>query len=152
MNATGTRKAAVLLASLAASDRRWLMRRLPSAWRSVLKLLIDDAGRLGSHDSELVRGALGLDATEPASAVAPLPEVLLAGMAGLSPAWAARVLAACAPDHLGLYATHCDPAQAEATRQEFARVRGTLPPKLADALGRAVRARGTDAPAALSVG
>lgn len=152
MNAMGTRKAAILLTNLAARDRRWLMRRLPSEWRSVLKPLIDEAGRLGSHDSEVVLGALGLDATEPVSAEAPLPEVLLAGMAGLSPAWAARVLAACAPDHLGLYATHCDAAQAEATRQEFARVRGMLPPKLAEALGRAVRARGTDAPAALPVG
>lgn len=139
MNALGLRKAAATLAGLHPADRTWLLERLRPSWRHDLRRLISQVPSVRLSDSDVVRDAIRLcerDEVQP-----PKPDRLLAGMRGLSPSWCARVLAACAPDHMEIYAANSSPAQAGAVRAELLML-PRLPPKLAEALGRAVRTRG----------
>lgn len=140
MNDAGMRKAAVLLASLHPGDRRWIRARLPRAhWRG-LRRLMDELRGIAAGDRTLWRDA-ALDAHE-ARAEPPAPDVLLAGLHGLDAVWAARVLAACAPDHRELVQAGYTPDECQAMERALEDAPGVLPPKLAQALAVAVRARG----------
>lgn len=142
MSASGMRKAAVALAGLHSRDRAWLLDRLRPTWRYDLKRMIRQAEGLGAHNSALtadVLAACDRNATRPDP---PTPDHLLAGLQGLSPEWTARVLAACAPDHLDLYAANAAPEHVRCVRDELLNLPKVLPPKLADTLTDLVRARG----------
>jgi len=136
MNVLGLRKAAATLAGLHPADRTWLLERLRPSWRHDLRLLIGQVSSVRLSDSDVVRDAIRLCEVQP-----PKPDRLLAGMRGLSPSWCARVLAACAPDHIEIYAANSSPAQAGAVRAELLML-PRLPPKLAEALGRVAHTRG----------
>lgn len=140
MNALGLRKAAIALASLHPDDQTWLLERLRPSWRHDLRRLIDQASSLQLSESDVIRDAIHVCENEE-SLQTPSPDLLLAGMRGLSPEWCARVLVACAPDHMEVFAANSTPARAGAVRAELLMLQG-LPPKLAETLTRVVRARG----------
>lgn len=140
MNREGLRQAAVLLASLHPRDRAWIRRRLPEGWRARLKRLSRQVRALGQADAGVLRDAL--HETQDARPEPPTPDVLLAGLDGLSPAWAARTLAACAPDHRELYLAGRPQADQVAIERALREGPAALPPKLAAALAQLVRQRG----------
>lgn len=140
MNREGLRQAAVLLASLHPRDRAWVRRRLPKDWWTRLKPLSRQARALGPADARMLREAL--HQVPQARPEPPTPDVLLAGLDGLSPAWAARTLAACAPDHRELYLSGRPAADQSAVERALRDGPESLPPRLADALAQLVRRRG----------
>lgn len=140
MNALGLRKAALTLAGLHPDDQTWLLERLRPSWRHDLRRLIDQASSMRLSESDVIRDAIHVCESDE-SLQTPAPDRLLAGMRGLSPEWCARVLAACAPDHMEVFAANSTPARAGAVRAELLMLPG-LPPKLAETLTRVVRARG----------
>ena len=140
MSAFGLRKAAVALAGLHPDDRTWVLERLQPSWRYDLRRLIGQIASMKIHDSEIAREAVRISGDEP-TLYPPAPDRLLAGMHGLSPSWCARVLAACAPDHMEVFAANSPPAKANAVRAELLTL-PKLPPKLSEALARLVRERG----------
>jgi hypothetical protein len=77
-----------------------------------------------------------------ARAEPPAPDVLLAGLRGLDAIWTTRVLAACAPDHRELVQAGYTPDERRAMERALEGAPATLPPRLAQALASAVRARG----------
>lgn len=133
MNSAGTRKAALALATMHPADRRWILAKLPEALRSTLNLLITEAQRYTMLDAELLQAVL---ADEPAHLTreVPPPDVLIVVLDRLSPAWAARVLAAAAPDHAEIYLAACDKIRAESIRYELSRLPKSFPAGLANAL------------------
>ena len=135
MNPGGTRKAALALATMHPADRRWILSRLPETWRSSLQPLISEAQRYTTLDAELLQAVLADEPTYLTREVPP-PDVLIVVLDRLAPAWAARVLAAAAPDHADIYLAACDKSRAEAVRYELQRLPKPFPPALADALGR----------------
>lgn len=129
-----------MLASLHPVDRTWLLERLRPSSRHDLRRLLGQVPSVRLSESDVVRDAIhACESDEPPQP--PKPDRLLAGMRGLSPEWCARVLAACAPDHMEVFAANSSPAQAGAVRAELLMLPG-LPPKLAETLTRVVRARG----------
>jgi len=142
MSAPGMRKAAMVLASLHPRDRAWVLEQLRPTWRYDLKRLIRQAADLGADNPALTRDAIAACEREAARPEPPTPDHLLAGLQGLSPEWTARALAACAPDHLDLYAANAAPEQVRRVRGELLNLPKILPPKLADTLTGLVRARG----------
>lgn len=145
MNSDGMRQAAVLIASLHPRDRAWMRRRLPDGWWTRLKRLSDQVRALGSVDANVLRDALR--ETRGARPEPPPPDVLLAGLDGLSPTWVARTLTACAPDHRELYLSGRSPADQAAVERALREGPDSLPPKLAATLARLVRQRGERAAA-----
>ena len=135
MNPAGSRKAALALASMHPADRRWLLARLPEAWRSALQPLIGEAQRYTTLDAELLQAVLADEPTYLAREVPP-PDVLIVVLDRLSPAWAARVLAAAAPDHADIYLAACEKSRAESVRHELSRLTQPFPPALAEELAR----------------
>jgi hypothetical protein len=133
MNPRGTRKAALALASMHPADRRWLLARLPQAWRGVLQPLIGEAQRYTMLDAELLQAVLADEPTDLAREVPP-PDVLIVVLDRLSPTWAARVLAAAAPDHADIYLAACEKSRAESVRHELSRLPQPFPTSLAHAL------------------
>ncbi|RUL72725.1 hypothetical protein [Dyella choica] len=133
MNPTGARKAALALATMHPADRRWILGRLPEAWRSALHPLISEAQRYTALDAELLQAVLADEPTYLAREVPP-PDVLIVLLDRLSPAWAARVLTAAAPDHADIYLAACEKSRAESVRHELNRMPDRFPPSLADAL------------------
>ena len=140
MNREGMRQAAVLLASLHPRDRAWIRRRLPDGWQARLMRLTKQVRALGRGDTNVLREALREQPT--ARPEPPTPDVLLAGLDGLSAPWAARTLAACAPDHLELYLSGRSPADQAAIDRALRDGPSSLPPELAATLARLVRQRG----------
>jgi len=136
----GLRKAAVVLAGLHPDDRMWLLERLQPSWRYDLRRLIDQIASMKVPDSDIAREAVRISGEAP-PLHPPAPDRLLAGTHGLSPAWCARVLAACAPDHMEMFAANSTPAKANAVRAELLTL-PKLPPKLSETLMRLVRERG----------
>lgn len=130
----GARKAALALAVMHPADRRWMLARLPSKWRAALVSLADEAQSYTSLDAELLKAVLADEPTSLAREVPP-PDVLIVVLDRLSPAWAARVLAAAAPDHTDIYLAACDMSRSQALRHELNRLPGTVPPALANVLG-----------------
>lgn len=135
MNSGGTRKAALALATMHPADRRWILARLPEAWRSALTPLINEAQRYTTLDAELLQAVLADEPTYLTREVPP-PDVLIVMLDRLSPSWAARVLAAAAPDHADIYLAACDKTRADAVRYELNRMPNPFPSALADSLGR----------------
>ncbi|MHB1059448.1 MAG: hypothetical protein ACYC0F_16365 [Rhodanobacter sp.] len=135
MNETGTRKAALALASLHAADRRWMLARLSKPWRKTLGPLIRAARRFTNFDADLLQEALD-GSTATTMADVPSPAVLIAVLNGLSVPWAARVLAAAATDHVEIYLAACSKLRGEAVRRELAQLRQPFPPALAQTLAR----------------
>lgn len=140
MNAFGLRKAAVALAGLHPDDRVWLLERLQPSWRYDLRRLIGQIASMRLPDSDIAGEAVRIAGDVP-PLHPPAPDRLLAGMHGLSPSWCARVLAACAPDHMEVFAANSTPAKANAVRAELLTL-PKLPPKLSEALTRLARERG----------
>jgi hypothetical protein len=135
VNSAGTRKAALALATMHPADRRWILARLPEAWRSTLNPLINEAQRYTTLDAELLQAVLADEPTYLAREVPP-PDVLIVVLDRLSPAWAARVLAAAAPDHADIYLAACDKTRADSVRHELNRMPDPFPSALADSLAR----------------
>lgn len=135
MNTAGARKAALALATMHPADRRWVLARLPEAWRGMLNPLVTEAQRYTTLDAELLRAVLADEPTYLAREVPP-PDVLIVVLDRLSTAWAARVLAAAAPDHAEIYLAACDKSRAESMRHELSRLRDPFPTALANALAR----------------
>ncbi|GGA15747.1 hypothetical protein [Dyella caseinilytica] len=135
MNSAGTRKAALALATMHPADRRWVLARLPEAWRSALNPLINEAQRYTTLDAELLQAVLADEPTYLAREVPP-PDVLIVVLDRLSPPWAARVLAAAAPDHADIYLAACEKTRAHAVRHELSRMPDPFPSALADSLAR----------------
>lgn len=135
MNPAGTRKAALALATMHPADRRWVLARLPETWRGLLNPLINEAQRYITLDAELLRAVLADEPTYLTREVPP-PDVLIVVLDRLSSAWAARVLAAAAPDHADIYLAACDKSRAESVRHELNRLPDPFPTALADALAR----------------
>lgn len=135
MNAAGARKAALALATMHPADRRWILARMPEIWRSALHPLIQEAQRYTVLDTELLQAVLADEPTYLAREVPP-PDVLIVVLDRLSPAWAARVLAAAAPDHVDIYLAACERSRAESVRNELHRMPDPFPSSMADALAR----------------
>lgn len=140
MNRDGMRQAAVLIASLHPRDRAWIRRRLPDGWWTRLKRLSDQVRALGPADADVLRDALR--EAPGARPEPPTPDVLLAGLDGLSATWVARTLSACAPDHREMYLSGRSPADQAAIERALREGPASLPPKLAATLARLVRQRG----------
>ena len=140
MSTSGLRKAAVALACLHPGDRTWLLERLQPSWRYDLRRLIGQLGSMKSLDADIAREAVRICGDD-SPLHPPAPDRLLAGMHGLSPSWCARVLVACAPDHMEVFAANSTPAKANAVRAELLTL-PNLPPKLSETLTRLVRERG----------
>lgn len=140
VSAFGLRKAAVALSCLHPDDSTWLLERLRPSCRYDLRRLIGQVESLGIFDVEIAQEAVQACETD-GSSHPPTPDRLLAGMRGLSPSWCARVLAACAPDHMEVFAANNIPARANAVRAELLSL-PKLPPRLSETLTRIVRERG----------
>jgi hypothetical protein len=135
VNSAGTRKAALALATMHPADRRWILARLPETWCSVLNPLVNKAQRYTTLDAELLQAVLADEPTYLTRKVPP-PDVLIVMLDRLSPPWAARVLAAAAPDHADIYLAACDRTRADAVRHELNRMPDPFPSALADLLAR----------------
>lgn len=135
MNPAGARKAALALATMHPADRRWILARLPEAWRSALQPLVHEAQSYTNLDAELLQAVLADEPTYLTREVPP-PDVLIVMLDRLSAAWAARVLAAAAPDHADIYLAACDKSRAESVRHELHRLPKPFPSALADSLAR----------------
>ncbi len=142
MSSPELRRAALFLGSLHTEDRKWLLERLPAGQRQTLAPLLKELRSLGSLDPTVAQQLLGGDMDGTALAEPPSPQHLLRGLQGLSPAWAARVLRACAPDHVDMYVSQLTPVTARIVREEFSRLPAKLPPGLARALVSIVNERG----------
>lgn len=141
MNAYGLRKAAVALAYLHPDDQTWLLEKLQPGWRHDLRQLIRQVESMKIPDPGIAHEAVrALEDEQPVQP--PTPDRLLAGMHGLSPSWCARVLVACAPDHVDVFAANSTPAEAKAVRAELLTLPSRLPPKLSETLTRLVHERG----------
>jgi hypothetical protein len=117
------------------ADRQWILSRLPEAWRRALQPLVREAQSYTALDAELLQAVLADEPTYLAREVPP-PDVLIVLLDRLSPAWAARVLAAAAPDHADIYLAACEKSRAESVRHELSRMPKSCPPSLADVLAR----------------
>lgn len=138
MNAKGSRKAALALAAMHPRDRRWMLARLPSAWRRTLAPLVGEARSQLVDDPELLAWALQeVDAASMPEL--PTPDVLVAALDRLGDGWAARVLALAAPDHVEVYLASCDKRRGDAIRQELTTLPKVLPGSLAAAMTRFLR-------------
>jgi hypothetical protein len=142
VSSPGLRRAAVLLGSVHTEDRAWLLARLPPGQRQALAPLLEEVRRLGPVDPAVARQVLDGEAHVTELPEPPSPQHLLRGLQGLSPAWAARVLRACAPDHVDMYVSQLAPATARMVREEFSRLPAKLPAGLARALAAIVNERG----------
>jgi hypothetical protein len=135
MNPAGARKAALALATMHPADRRWILSRLPAQWRGALQPLIHEAQSYTNLDAELLQAVLSDEPTYLAREVPP-PDVLIVVLDRLSPAWAARVLAAATPDHADIYLAACDKSRADSVRHELNRLPTPFPSALGDSLAR----------------
>jgi hypothetical protein len=143
----GLRKAAATLACLHPDDRAWLLEKLRPSSRYDLRRLVEQLQSMKIADSDIARKAVHI-CEEDRSLQPPPPDRLLAGMNGLSPVWCARVLAACASDHMEVFAANSSPATAGAVRAELLAL-PHLPPKLSETLARIVNERGARETSAL---
>ena len=135
MNAVGMRKAALALAAMHPHDRRWMLDKLPSSQRRLLSTLVIEVRRLGRVDPSLVRDLLQ-DLPLPDVVDIPPPDRLIQALNNLPGAWAARMLAAAAPDHVEIYLASCSPIRARMVRTELEQLPAIMPTALAKALAR----------------
>ncbi|MFC5743555.1 hypothetical protein [Dyella tabacisoli] len=135
MNSIGVRKAALAMASMHPADRRWMLARMPPAWRAALNPLLKEAQRFATMDISLLKSALSSEETSSPVEV-PTPDVLIAVLDGLGSTWVARLLMAAAADHAEIYLATCAKQRAESIRREMAGLPATFPAALADAMAR----------------
>lgn len=135
MNMTGARKVALAVATMHPADQRWMLARLPTAWRSVIAPLVKQARRFALVDSEVLQAALD-DGSLAQVIEIPAPGILIAVLNTLSVQWAARALVATASDHAELYLVACGKQRAESIRHEMGRLSRPFPPALAEAMAR----------------
>jgi len=135
VNAVGMRKAALALAAMHPRDRRWMLERLPDSQRNLLSTLVGEARRLGHVDASLVKDLLQ-DQSRPEVVDVPPPDQLIQALDNLPVAWAARMLAAAAPDHVEIYLASCAHPRARMVRDELKQLPSAMPVALAKALSR----------------
>jgi hypothetical protein len=124
------RKAAVYLATLHPKDRRWLLAQLPASRMSALDALIAEAEPLVKAAPELVVELLAdNEAGKPAEV--PAPNLLISTLNTLDESWAARMIAATAPDHAEIYLAACFRQRAMGIRSELGALPAAFPPALA---------------------
>lgn len=140
MSGVGLRKAALTLAALHPEDRSWLIDRLRPTWRKDVRRLIGEIPARNISDTGLVREAIQSSERDLAPDP-PAPDRLMQGLQGLSPSWCARVLAACAPDHVEMVIANRAAGEADLIRTELMVLPSAFPSKLAEALAHLVRAR-----------
>jgi hypothetical protein len=133
VNAEGMRKAALALAAMHPADRRWMLSRLPVEWQGGLLPLIDEAGPMVRATPELALLAL-TQADSDDLPETPGPVALIATLDRLPAPWAARMLAAAAPDHAEMYRTTCHRDRSDAIGHEMTAGARVIPPALARAL------------------
>lgn len=143
MSAAGLRKAAAVMASLHSVDQAWLLDKFKPSCRHDLRTLIEQVQAMKVSRLEELRDEIRNHEID-CIPQPPSPERLLGSMRGLSPAWRARLLAACAPDHLDFVAANIEPEEAQAVRAEFLML-PQLPRKLSEALAIIARTRGDSA-------
>ncbi|MEO7065599.1 MAG: hypothetical protein ABI114_01710 [Rhodanobacter sp.] len=143
MNTVGARKAALAMATMHPTDRRWMLRRMPESWRAMLEPLIRDARRFTTIDADILQEALDGSSTSTRVDV-PRPDVLIAVLNGLSGQWAARVLAAAAADHAEIYLAACNRFRADEIRRSMSQLPHPFPPSLASAMARCLDNSGRD--------
>lgn len=136
MSSAGMRKAAAFLAGLHAVDRRWLLGQLPVASARRLEPLVREV-------APLLKAMPAPDAfwDEPASEgliEVPAPDALVRALDALDEAWAARMIAAAAPDHAGIYLAACPHPRAMGIRHELEALPGKLPAALARCMSEAL--------------
>ena len=141
MNQIGARKAALAMATMHPADRRWMLARLPKAWRPVLDPLMKQAHRFASIEADVLQAALDDESLAQVIEI-PSPGVLIAVLDTLSIQWAARALAATASDHVELYLATCNKQRAESIRHEMGRLSRPFPPALAEAMARCLNDAG----------
>lgn len=133
MNAIPLRKAALALACVHPSDRRWLLGRLPRPWRAQLKSMVEEARLLARVAPDLADAVLE-DDPRPLRADTPVPRLLIAVLDGLSETWAARMLSILDAPSAEMYLANCDATRAQAVRARMDAWPGNCPPALAGAL------------------
>jgi hypothetical protein len=141
VNTAGLRKAALAMATMHPADRRWMLTRLPKAWRPALEPLIREARHFAAIDADVLQAALDGQGAAPLIDV-PSPAVLIAVLDTFSSHWAARVLVAAASDHAEIYLAACSKQRGETIRQEMARLPRPFPRALATAMARCLHDAG----------
>ncbi|MDR3443740.1 MULTISPECIES: hypothetical protein [unclassified Dyella] len=131
MNAAGMRKAAVYLASLHPTDRRWLLAQLPVASAQQLRALAEEAEPLVRAMPESLHTLLAEQDQHDAIEV-PTPDLLIGAINTLDEPWAARMIAGAARDHAEIYLAACFRQRAIGIRSELM----TLPQKFPAALAQ----------------
>ena len=135
MNTAGMRKAALALASMHPSDRRWMLARLPAGARTLLQPLLPQARHYMALDQDILQAVLSDEATRLAPEL-PTPDILIVVLDRLCVSWVARILHSVAQDHAEIYLAACMRSRADAIRAEIARLPARFPSGLSDALGR----------------
>lgn len=144
MNTAGLRRAALLVAGMHRSDRRWIRQQLKAgAWRAIENAM-SELRRVTQTDHLLIAQALPSMGATP-SPEPPSPDVLMAGLEGLSAEWASLVIDACAPDHRAMYAAHLGQGDVAPVDEGLTPTQRAIPPALARSLAGAVRRRGQEA-------
>lgn len=133
MTASGLRKAALYLASLAPADQRTLLAALPADARKALRPLIDVVVAHRWNAPELVARALAEDIRGLTSASALSVDALLALAKELPADWTARVLAANTATDPRFLLGLLEPARAAQVREQLEPLK-QLPERLRDAL------------------
>lgn len=129
MKRSGLRQSAAALAAMHPVDRRWFLARLPAASARSIAALLPELDALGPVPPDWLKQAL--DASGPAGYAPPPPAQLIRVVDRLTPVWAARMLAATAPDHVELYLAACPSARAMAVRAALDAHRESMPAGLA---------------------
>lgn len=149
MSASGMRKAAAYLATLHPKDRRWLLAQLPTSCVNELNSLIAEVEPLLKAAPDMVVELLNdHEAGKPAEV--PAPDLLISTLNTLDEPWAARIIAATAPDHAEIYLAACFRQRAMGIRSELHSLPAAFPPALARCMADelAVMAREPEATAA----
>ena len=134
MNPRGLRQSAATLAAMHPADRRWTLARLSATSAAALAALLRELDALGPVPPDWL--AQALESLRVEGFATPPPSTLIRILDGLSPTWAARMLAATAPDHVELYLATCLPARTLAIRGALDQPRGALPIELTRTLAR----------------
>lgn len=142
MSSARMRTAAALLAGMHERDRRWMLARLSPSRSRALEALVAELRTVCPVGLDLETEALSEPPLPDDRPEAPPPGVLLAGLEGLSPAWTARALKSCAPDHAELFRAHVEEVVADRVCTDLRALPATMPPALARMLAATVRDRG----------
>ncbi|QGL96260.1 MULTISPECIES: hypothetical protein [Stenotrophomonas] len=129
----GERKCALMVATLAASDRRQVLAQLPPAAASRIKRLVRELQALRLPIAELAQVLLADEVVGLTSETSLDVEQLMGLAAHLPDAWYARVLAAWGELDRSFCVSLLEPSRGAVVARELGRV-PALPPRLAHAL------------------